>query len=319
MIFEKMKTHSKKNSGYTLVELIISTGIAGLLGMGVLLYMSTAMRMVSRNLATNHSHEAVRGSVERMLSDLHNASSIFTLVTYDGTTYSDFTPSVTTNQDAYSGNYISTRANGVKYFRIAGGPYKLTGDGSGNTTVASNATALQFDFGPLVNGALPYTPSVGDKVQIPLISQEYDITAVNTAPTTSNTKGIITVSSTTGFTLYTVTGTTASGLTLTNPITTGYFYKRSGYTVWNNQLRYHPKYPPVAASDTLFVRHNITSPKPFGLLYSGSSAATPSTTSLRMSLEAYDTNYSSKLYQNGTSTLQAIIPSRTYPTTLTTN
>jgi type II secretory pathway pseudopilin PulG len=314
-----VKKHLKKIGGYSLVELIVSTAIASILGAAILLYTSTAVRMVSRNLATNHSHEAVRGSLERLLSDLHNASSVFTLVTYDGTTYSDVSPTVTTNQDAYSSQYVSNRANGVKYLRFAGGPYKLTGDGSGNTTVSTTATTLKFDFGPLVNGALPYIPSVGDKLQMPLINREFDITAVPTPPTASSTVGTVTIANGTGFTLYTVSGTTASGVTLTNPITTGYFYHRVGYTVWNNQLRFHPTYPPVAASDTSFVRHNITSPKPFALLFPTSSSTQTDNLNLRISLEAYDTNYSASLFQNGTTTLQAIIPSRTQPTTLITN
>lgn len=314
-----MKTLFKHDSGYSFVELIVSTAIASILGAALLIYASTTMRMVSRNMATTHSHEAVRGSLERMLSDLHNASSSFTLVSYDGTTYSDVSPTVTTNQDAYTSQYISNRSNGVRFLQFTGGPYKLTGDGSGATTVSTTATSLQFDFGPLVGGKLPYTPSVGDKLQMPLISREFDITAVPTAPTTSNTKGTVTVANGTGFTLYTVSGTTASGLALTNPITTGYFYKRVGYTVWNNQLRFHPNYPPVNAGDTLFVRHNITSPKPFAVLFPTSTSTQTNNLNLRVSLEAYDTLYSSRLFQNGTTTLQATIPSRTQPTTLTTN
>ena len=116
--------------------------------------------------------------------------------------------------------------------------------------------------------------------------------------------------------LYT-SGTTPAGVS--NPITTGYFYKHVGYTVWGNQLRYHQNYPPVVASDTVMVRNNVTSPKPFALLFLSSSSTLTNNLNLRVSLEAYDLYYGARLFQNGTTTIQAVIPSRTQPPPLTTN
>lgn len=314
MTFNFMKTSKTPAKGYTLVELLISTLIASLLGAGLLLYSSSALRMISRNLATNRSHDAVRGSLERILSDLHNAASTFSLVNFDGTSYSDVAPSVTSNQDPYSLQYISARANGVKFLTFAGGPYKLLGNASGASPIASTATTLKFEFG--VNGKLPYKPKIGDKLQLPLIAREFDITAVPAPPTASNTQGTVTLSDQIGFTIYT-SGTTPAGVT--NPITIGNFYQRVGYTVWNNQLRYHLVYPPAAAGDTVVVRNNVTSPKPFGLLFPTASSTLTDNLNLRVSLEAYDLSYSARLFQNGTTTVQTIIPSRTQPPPLTSN
>lgn len=314
---KKPAIHSK---AFTLVELLISMAVAGILGAGILLYSSTALRMISRNLTVNHSHDAVRVSTERMLADLHGSASVFTLVNFNGTTYSDVTPTSTADKDAYSGRYASTRANGVRFWRLAGGPYRLVGDGMGASPVSSTATTLKFEFGvdangdPSPGGQLPYIPADGDKLQIPLISSEFDITVL-TPPAIGNTQGVVTISGSTGtgFTLYT-SGTTPWGGS--NPIVTGYFYHRVGYTVWNNQLRYHPNYLPRVPSDTILIRNNITSPSPFALLFSGTSA---DILNLRVSLEAYDMDYSNRLYNNGTTTLQDIIPSRTQPATLNTH
>lgn len=326
-----MKCEQKNFSAYTLVEMVIAMTVTVIIMLGILDYGAAVLRMISRNLTVNHSHEAVRGSFERMLSDLHGSASVFQLITYSGTSYSDVTATVSSDQEAYSGQYISTRANGVRFMKFAGGPYRMVSDGSGATTIASTATTLKFEFG--VNGALPYIPAVGDKLQIPLISHEFDITAV-TAPTVGNTQGTITISGGTGFvlytsgstsagTIYTGTGTFTPGTNVYPPF--GYFYQRVAYTVWNNQLRYHPNLPdppyPAAATDTpVVVRNNVTSPNPFAMLFSGTSVGTQvDTMNLRLSLEAYDLNYSNRLFSNGTTTLQAIIPPRTQPKTLQTN
>ncbi len=316
MTFSIMRTWRNLSAGYTLVELMVATALGSLLLAGLVLFSSTALRLISRNFATNHGHDAARGSFERMVADLHNAASTLSLVSFDGTTYSDVSATVSADQDPYTGQYLSTRANGVKFLKFAGGPYKLIGDAGGLSPISPVTTTVKFEFGPLVNGKLPYVPAVGDKLQLPLISREFDITAVPTPPTAGITQGTVTLSIATGFTLYT-SGTTPAGVV--NPITTGYFYKHYGYTVWGNQLRYHATYPPAASTDTVMVRNNVTSPKPFSLLFLSSTSALSDNLNLRVSLEAYDLYYGARFFQNGTTTIQAVIPSRTQPPPLTTN
>jgi hypothetical protein len=67
------------------------------------------------------------------------------------------------------------------------------------------------------------------------------------------------------------------------------------------------------------IRRNVTSPKPFGLLFASASGSISDATNLRVSLESYDTQYSSDLFTNGTTTVQAVIPSRNQPPILSTN
>ena len=297
--------------------------------MGILTYASMSLRMVARNLTVNHGHDVARASYERLLSDLHDASSQFTLfnVTVSGTvtTYTDVSPTFTSSSDTDmyytpTGSYLmnDNRANGVRFFHLAGtGPYKLTGDGVTNSgTIASTSTTLEFDF---ANSG--YIPSIGDKLQLPLIySGEYDV--VSPAPTnTSGTKYKVTISQSTGYTLYTGTATSSTGITYnsSNPANTaGFFYERIGYTVLNNQLRYHAKFTDPAgtfpttwtASDVpVVVRNNVLSIAPFSLLTSGT-AVSSNSLYLRVSLVAYDLNYRSQTFQNGTTTVQSIIPPR---------
>lgn len=310
-----MRISRRSHSAFTLVEVLIAAVIAAALGVGLLLYSTFATRLISGNMATNHSHDTVRVSIERMMYDMHGAASSLRLVNFDGTTYTDATPTATSDQDPLSGQYLSTRHNAVRYYKYSGGPYKLLGDAAGSSPLPSTATVLQFEFGPLVGGNLPYVPSVGDKMQLPLISREFTITAVNVAPTTSNTKGTVTLDTAVGFILYTV-GPTPSGVA--NPITTGLFYEKVGYSVWNNELRYHKTFPPATASDTMVLRGNVTSTKPFSVLFPTTTGLSDNL-NLRVSLESYDLYFGLKIFQNSTTTLQSVLPSRTQPATLNSN
>lgn len=314
-----MQTSSTRTKAFTLVELMVASAMFAIFSVGVMAYASSALRMAARNLATNHSHEAARGSLERLLSEGHKSASRFQLITFNGTTYTDVDETVSGDRDAYTQQYVSARANGVRFMRLAGGPYKLTGNGT-CSTIATTDTTLEFDF-----GGSGYTPRVGDKLQIPLLTREFDIVAP--APThTSGGRWMVTLSSAVGYSIITSSGTTNSGLDLTDPVIVGLFFQRVGYTVLNNQLRFHPHltgppYPATVAADDVptVIARNVTSPKPFGLLFPAASGSLSDATNLRVSLESYDTQYSARLFLNGTTTLQAVIPSRNQPPILGSN
>lgn len=282
---------TRSPGGFTLVEVFVATSVFSLVMIGLFSFTAFSMRMVSRNLATNRTHEVVRMSNLQFLRYIHEASSPFTLVNYNGTNYSDVTsPAATTDVETMSGRLITARSNGVRFRRFAGGPYKLKSD------VGLNTTTLAFDFS--VNGAVPYIPAVGDKLSLPVIDKVAEITAVSGTPTTGAPIVNITIASGLGYTL-----------NATNPanITTGYFYSASAFTVWDGQLRYHKDFSGSRKNSYVQVRDSITSPLPFGLLYRTGSA-TVDNTSLRVSLEAYDGSFSARAFTNGTTTLKITIP-----------
>jgi len=288
---------SSLRSAYTLVELLVAMAIFGMVSVGLFAFASTSLRMVGRNLATNHTHEVMRISDQELLYNLHASASAFQLITFDGTNYTDISPSVTTDEDPFTQQYLSTRANGVRFRLQADGPYKIT---SATDDPKNQTTTLTLDLS--VNHTGRFTPAIeiGDKLVIPVISHEYDITAVSIKGSTATiTTALL------GFTLQ-PTGS--------NNFLTGYIYREVAYTVYNNQLRYHANFTSTSRSSYVLVRDKITSPKPFSVLFA--TATSPSSTglNLRISLEFYDTNYSSKKYTSGTATLQAIIPPRVQPT-----
>jgi prepilin-type N-terminal cleavage/methylation domain-containing protein len=284
---------------FTLVEMLVAMGIFGTVTVGLVAFGSTSIRLIARNLATNHSHETMRVSDLALLSDLHDAASPFRLIDFDGTNYTDATPTITTDKDAQTQQFASTRANGVRYRMQAGGPYRFAAD------TKAKDTKLKFDFG--VGGKVPYVPQAGDKLVIPLVAREFDIIAVLKSPTTGNTEGTVVISDSDGIG-FTLDATTAGNITTAN------FYREVAYTVYGGQLRYHANYTGASKSTFTVVRDKITSPKPFALLFPSSTATSSDGMNLRISLEFYDTSYSARRFTSGAVTLQATVPPRWRPT-----
>ncbi len=278
-----------RRAAFTLLETLFASSLFAAITVGLLAFSSTAVRMIARNLATNHTHEIVRTSDQQLLHDLHDSGSPFRLVNFDGITYSDATVSATASADEQSQKLISTRANGVRFRRLLGGPYPF----------AANATSSARDITLVPAGAA--LAQVGDKITIPLISREFDISAVPNVPV-----GTITISDPAGLG-FSIDATTAGN------ITTAYIYREVAYTVFNNELRYHKNYTGAAKASYSVLRRSVTSPKPFALLYPSATAATDGL-NLRVSLEAYDGDYTARRFSNGTVTLQTVIPPRTLPT-----
>jgi hypothetical protein len=283
---------------FTFVELLVASAVFSAVTMALVFFSQASLQLASRNLATNHSHDSARITELKLLKTLHEAASPLRLFNFDGTNYTDVDPPATSDREVLAGKYVSTRANGVRFRVLAGGPYRLAAD----TTPSS--TSLLFDFG--VGGQLPYTPQVGDKIKMPVISREFAITGITTPPTGSNTQGRIVVNAVGGIG-FTINATAPGNMT------TAYFYRSVAYSVWNGSLRYHPNFTGTNRSTTIEVRDRITSPLPFAFLMNSASNQAENM-ALRVSLETYDPNYGNRRYQSGTSTLQTIIPPLTIPT-----
>jgi prepilin-type N-terminal cleavage/methylation domain-containing protein len=139
---------NRSRHAFTLTELVVSMLVFSMVSVGLFSFASASLRLVGRNMATNHSHESMRISGQTLLNDLHDSASAFRLIDFDGTNYADSSPTVSADQDAYTKQYASSRANGVRFRAKAGGPYQLTAD------VTSTSTTLTFNFS--VGGKLPY-------------------------------------------------------------------------------------------------------------------------------------------------------------------
>ena len=123
-------------------------------------------------------------------------------------------------------------------------------------------------------------------------------------PVAGSTNGTITIADAGGLG-FSIDATTAGN------VTTAYFYREVAYTVFNNELRYHRNFTGGEKANYAVIRSSVTSPKPFAMLYSSSGL---DGTNVRISLEAYDSDYTARRFINGAVTLQAVIPTRTIPT-----
>lgn len=280
------------------MELMIATAVSAGVAIALGAFSLISARLAGRNLASNHGHSSIATANQRLLREIQASGSPFQLVNYDGTNYTDASISASSDQDPMTKQILSTRANAVRYWRVAGGPYQMTA----STTPTS--TSLKFNFGPAVNGALPYVPAVNDKVWFALLDREFQITAVTTTPTVASPSGFITIHDTAGIG-YTID-------TASPNVTTAMFFRQAAFSVYNNQLRYHDNFVGTSKNNNVVIHDMITSPKPFSVLYPTSTSISDQLT-VRVSLEAYDLNYSKPAYPNGATTMQTCISVRNQP------
>lgn len=271
----------KRIKGFTLVEMLVTVSLLSVVTGGLFTFAYMSSRMISRNLATNHSHEATRISSLSMLNELKGAASAFRLINAD--TYEDIVVNRGKDMDDLTGEVISTRSNGVRFRRLLGGPFRLSADAT------AQSTKLTFDFGAL-------QPAAGDKLVIPLIGHEFDIVATSGSTVTLN--------EVLGYTLKTASPN----------FVTGYVYRRAAFTVAGNELRYHDNFNGTSKGSYSVVRTGITSPSPFSLLFPTDKYSTSDNLSLRVSMEFTDLDYSARKFASGTTTLHTVYSPRTQPT-----
>lgn len=275
--------------------------VTGLLAAGLLSFTGMATGLVSRNLATNHAHQNAHLAGQAMLGKLSLAASTFRLFDASTAAFSDVTATPSGNLDPHSGEFRSNQASGVRFWQLGGGPYKIT------ASAAATSTSLTLDFG--VNGALPYVPEAGDKVELPLVNLQFDVDAVTTVPTMASKTGVVTLSAPLGVTI-TVSGTS---------ITTANFYRRAAYSVQGSELRYHRHFTGTNRANAVVVARGVTSPTPFSLLFESGSSALTDALEVHVSLELADLERSARRYQSTTTTLQSFFSPRHQPTPITAN
>ena len=271
-------------AAFTLLELTFAAGIFGVVSLILLCYLGAMSRLITRNLATNHSHQSAHMSGLTLLSQLHESGSNFVLIQPNGTTFTPVsTPTATSSQDALTNYFLSERTAGVRFRRLAGGPFKLTAD------TTSGQTFLQFDFS---TGGTGYVPRAGDQLVLPLLSADYLLTGASAGTVSIAAPGI------------------PYELSTASPnVTTGYFYRNSAFVVQNGELRFHPDVQGSALGPHVLVRQNVTCTKPFSLLFPSATAIQTNISQLRVTLETFDTKNSLRV-ASGATTLQMSIPPR---------
>ena len=74
--FRHMKIHSRSRSGLTLVELSVTTGLVGVLGLIIYSLLNMGTILGAKNTAVNTAHQQARVAMLQMTQDLHAAISL---------------------------------------------------------------------------------------------------------------------------------------------------------------------------------------------------------------------------------------------------
>jgi hypothetical protein len=151
-----MRAHSSSRSGLTLVEIAVTTGIVGVLGLIIYALLNMGTVLGARNTATNTAHQQARIAMIEMIQDLHAAVSLPALQGVVGTQASGISFQ----------QWGSVPVNGV--VTNNGGPHQIKSDANaGQKVVVLNLTGSQPK------------PIVGQRLIVPTHQIESDIAAVS--------------------------------------------------------------------------------------------------------------------------------------------
>ena len=149
---------SQTTRGFTLIELMFTTVLIGVLGLIIYSLLNTGMVLGAKNTAVNTSHQQARVAMLQMVQDLHASVSLPALANASGTPYPSPAP---------------TAAEGIAFQQWSSGPHKIISGPNGDYTTSDNTIHIK------VTGALSAAPTVGERLIIPTHQIEGDVTAVS--------------------------------------------------------------------------------------------------------------------------------------------
>jgi prepilin-type N-terminal cleavage/methylation domain-containing protein len=143
-----MRRHVQSRSGLTLIELSVTSGLVGILGLIIYSLLNIGTILGAKNTAVNTAHQQARVAMLQMLQDLHSAVSLPAL------------------QDV-----VGNQAAGIAFQQWAGGPHKIY---PRTTPYAAGQKVIQI----VVTTGQP-TPLVGQRLIVPTHQIESDIDAIS--------------------------------------------------------------------------------------------------------------------------------------------
>src|SRR5664279_1246874 len=112
-----MKIHSASRSGLTLVELSVTTGVVGVLGLIIYALLNIGTILGAKNTAVNTAHQQARVAMLKIIADLHEAVSLPSLTNATGTPY-----------PAPDSGSAPIAAEGISFQQWSMGPFKVIAD-----------------------------------------------------------------------------------------------------------------------------------------------------------------------------------------------
>ena len=127
-----MKSQHQSRSGFTLVEILVTTALIGVLGLIIFSVLNTGTLLGAKNTAVNTAHQQARTAMLQMTQTIRSAVSLPQLI------------------DS-AGNPTAGPAEGVSFQVWAGGPYRIAAD----TTDAWTSVQVNVTDTPFTNGDPP--------------------------------------------------------------------------------------------------------------------------------------------------------------------
>lgn len=152
--------------GFSLVELMIATGIIAFASGAIFLVLETGMKLYAKNTSINLTHDQARIAYLQMMQDVQGAVS---LIVSEGSAAS-----------AAGGGYSST-GQAISFQVLRGGPFILTND------VPVGATSVNIYIPPSSN----FMPVIGQRLIMPSFGVEADITSVTPVASGTVTLGLL--------------------------------------------------------------------------------------------------------------------------------
>jgi prepilin-type N-terminal cleavage/methylation domain-containing protein len=215
-----MRSHSRKNRAFTLVEMMVATGLVGIASLGMISVMTSTMKLSSQNVVTNVSNYRSRQTLDRLGEIVRYAQDTPVLISNTGATASGSTSDGILIKNALPGMYVFKNANG-----------KTDDIPSGSTTFL-----VQYAPNSTLPGAKVEPPVVGDFFLLGLSTHPQLEVATVSAATLSGTTASVTITTKQAIT------ETASPSTYT---VTGARFRKEAYifvqngTMWT--LRHYPR------------------------------------------------------------------------------
>jgi prepilin-type N-terminal cleavage/methylation domain-containing protein len=152
---------SSTTRGLTLIELMFTTVLIGVLGLIIYSLLNSGMVLGAKNTAVNTAHQQARVAMLEMLQNLHSSVSLPALADASGTPYPSPVPA---------------SAEGIAFQQWRSGPHKIISGGGGpNGDYTTSDKTIHIK----VTGASSAAPTVGERLIIPTHQIEGDVTAVS--------------------------------------------------------------------------------------------------------------------------------------------
>jgi prepilin-type N-terminal cleavage/methylation domain-containing protein len=227
-----MKIRHPSRGGLTLVELSVTMGLIGVLGLIIYSLLNIGTILGAKNTAMNTAHQQARVAMLQMVQDLHSAVSLPALANASGTPYPSPAPA---------------SAEGITFQQWAGGPHKIYPQ---TAAYAAGQNVINI----IVTTGQP-TPIVGQRLIVPTHQIESDIDAI------SGNASNLTV------TLHDNLAVAIAGTTSTAGDVICYITDHCWYTVANNALLWHRQGDRVMVNDITNPKPFSTPSTPAGALY----------------------------------------------------